>query len=73
MDMECNLSKIRTVVFLGRSKFIKIFPIPRRPHSVGCKYMILLIKLIVNAKPVIKEQKEGLPSPISLQQKPQVT
>lgn len=71
--MECNLSKIRTVVFLGRSKIIKIFPIPRRPHSAACKYMILLIKLIVNAKPVIKEQKEGLPSPISLQQKPQVT
>lgn len=73
MDMECNLSKIRAVVFLGRSKFIKIFPIPCRPHSAACKYMILLIKVIGNAKPVIKEQKEGLPSPISLQQKPQVT
>lgn len=73
MDMECNLSKIRIVVFLGRSKFIKIFPTPRRPHSAAWKYMMLLIKVIGNAKPVIKEQKQGLPSPISLQHKPQVT
>lgn len=72
MDMECNLSKIRTVVSLGKSKFIKIFPIPCRPHSAACKYMMLLIKVIGNAKPVIKEQKEGLHSPIFLQQKPQV-
>lgn len=36
MDMECNLSKIRMVVFLSRSKFIKIFPVPCKPHSAAC-------------------------------------
>lgn len=45
MDVECNLSKIGMVdVFLGRSKFVKVFPTPRRAHSTARKYKMLLIK-----------------------------
>lgn len=62
MDMECDLSKIRMAdVFLGRSKLIKIFLTPCRPHSAACKYMMLLNKVIGNTKAVINEQKESLP------------